>query len=399
MTILVCFSRLVPVPGIGYAGGGLLLSYLEQTADVGSRVLVVPNEPRNRNVSCPSVSDVLVVGPPSEARDFRTKVDNYLSKEIRAGFAKHYFRKAVRNDPRVAEALRRADIVEYHWQDMASLAPWAVKVSRPGTRHLAFFHDVVSQRLSRRANDASGPHAILLRVAAAVHVAEERRISRQVDASLVLSDKDAAFFHGGSGVVVARPPVRAAHVDVGKRELGETAAFIFVAAFDRDENIEAAVWLCASVWPALLKSVPGSTLRLVGTDELGRASDLSLRTPNCVSTGYVADLGKEYGAASAVLVPLRHGAGVKLKTLEAMAAGVPLVSTSVGAEGIDAAGAYAAVHDDAASFAQAAADIATDGSGAYEERASRAREWVAVAHGDRQFRRAIREAMGLQARA
>ena len=73
-----------------------------------------------------------------------------------------------------------------------------------------------------------------------------------------------------------------------------------------------------------------------------------------------AELDAAYGRARVAVVPLRCGAGVKLKVVEALRAGVPLVTTPVGAQGLPGLSQVVAVHDDAASFADAVAALLRD---------------------------------------
>jgi glycosyltransferase involved in cell wall biosynthesis len=98
-------------------------------------------------------------------------------------------------------------------------------------------------------------------------------------------------------------------------------------------NIEAAVWFAHSVWPRLREHFPHWKLTIVGYNPAPAV--LALRElKNVEVTGTVEDVRPYYGEAVAALVPLRIGGGTRLKILEAMAAGAPVVSTSLGAEGL-----------------------------------------------------------------
>jgi glycosyltransferase involved in cell wall biosynthesis len=83
--------------------------------------------------------------------------------------------------------------------------------------------------------------------------------------------------------------------------------------------------------------------------------------PNVVVTGFVDDLDRELNEADLVVVPLRHGSGTRLKILEAFAHGIPVVSTSVGAAGIECTdGRDLLLADDADAFAGACARLLGD---------------------------------------
>jgi glycosyltransferase involved in cell wall biosynthesis len=98
--------------------------------------------------------------------------------------------------------------------------------------------------------------------------------------------------------------------------------------------------------------------------------------PEVVATGFVEDVDREYDASSLVVVPLRQGAGVKFKTVEALLHGVPVVSTSVGAEGIGGPDLFAGLTDDPGALAAAVVAALRDPAPP-RERARAAQEWAA----------------------
>ncbi len=110
---------------------------------------------------------------------------------------------------------------------------------------------------------------------------------------------------------------------------------LFVANFRHPPNVDAALFLLEQLWPALKQTFPALRLIIVGPEpppEVQAAADARL-----IVTGWVPDVRDYYAQADAVVVPLRFGSGTRLKILEAFATGVPVVSTSLGIEGIDAA--------------------------------------------------------------
>ena len=109
---------------------------------------------------------------------------------------------------------------------------------------------------------------------------------------------------------------------------------LFVGLMAYHANIDAAVWFARQIWPGLRERLPGRTLTLAGANPAQAV--LALRAePGVEVTGTVPDLRPYYAEAFAAIAPLRTGAGTRLKILEAMAAGVPVVSTKLGAEGLD----------------------------------------------------------------
>jgi glycosyltransferase involved in cell wall biosynthesis len=99
-------------------------------------------------------------------------------------------------------------------------------------------------------------------------------------------------------------------------------------------NADGAVWFVREIWPHLRQHVPQMVLTIVGASPSTEV--LALRNePGVEVTGSVPDTRPYYAEAFAAIVPLRVGAGTRLKILEGMAARVPVVSTEIGAEGLD----------------------------------------------------------------
>jgi glycosyltransferase involved in cell wall biosynthesis len=101
-----------------------------------------------------------------------------------------------------------------------------------------------------------------------------------------------------------------------------------------EPNIDGAWFFVDEVLPLVRAAVPDVELRLVGRHD-DRAAALAER-PGVVLRGEVPDVGPELRDAAVVVVPIRSGGGTRIKILEAFARRVPVVSTTVGCEGIDA---------------------------------------------------------------
>jgi polysaccharide biosynthesis protein PslH len=109
---------------------------------------------------------------------------------------------------------------------------------------------------------------------------------------------------------------------------------LFVGLMAYHANVDAAVWFTKDIWPRLHSLMPDKTLTIVGANPT--AAVLALRNePGVEVTGTVPDVRPYYAEAFAAIAPLRTGAGTRLKILEGMAAGAPVVSTALGAEGLD----------------------------------------------------------------
>jgi glycosyltransferase involved in cell wall biosynthesis len=117
-------------------------------------------------------------------------------------------------------------------------------------------------------------------------------------------------------------------------------------------NVDGVTHLVQEIWPRIAAVHPNASLKIIG----GQAppSLLKLARPGIELTGFVSDLRPHLSEAAVVVVPLRLGGGTRLKIVEAMAMGKAIVSTSLGAEGIEAVpGRDLMVEDQPAAFAEA----------------------------------------------
>jgi sugar transferase (PEP-CTERM/EpsH1 system associated) len=111
-------------------------------------------------------------------------------------------------------------------------------------------------------------------------------------------------------------------------------SIVFVGYMDYHANIDAVTWFSRTVWPEIARNYPEIQLTIVGRDPTSEVR--SLASDRIHVTGTVDDVRPYYASAIAAIAPIRSGSGTRLKILEAMAAGVPVVSTRLGAEGLDA---------------------------------------------------------------
>ncbi|WOJ93435.1 glycosyltransferase [Congregibacter variabilis] len=109
---------------------------------------------------------------------------------------------------------------------------------------------------------------------------------------------------------------------------------LFVGGYNHPPNVDAALWLVNEILPLVLEAVPDASLHLVGSNPPTEVS--ALAGDSVKVHGYVSDdaLNSLYRQVGAVVVPLRYGAGIKGKIIEAIANHVPMVTTDIGVEGI-----------------------------------------------------------------
>ena len=145
----------------------------------------------------------------------------------------------------------------------------------------------------------------------------------------------------------------------GPNPLAASAPLItFVGAMDWEPNVDAVEYFCSEIWPAIKAEVPQARFRIVGRNPGRRvqkwASNSNSNDDSIEVTGRVPSVIEHLRQSAVIIVPLRIGGGTRLKIYEAMATAKAVVSTTVGAEGLDVHhGRDIMLADDAPSFAQA----------------------------------------------
>jgi glycosyltransferase involved in cell wall biosynthesis len=114
----------------------------------------------------------------------------------------------------------------------------------------------------------------------------------------------------------------------------QNAELVFVGSMDWLPNDDGIRWFTEAVFPRVRQRVPQATLTVVGRAPSADMQRLAARIPGVTVTGSVPDVRPYLHRAALSVVPLRIGGGTRLKIYEAMAAGVPVVSTTIGAEGL-----------------------------------------------------------------
>jgi sugar transferase (PEP-CTERM/EpsH1 system associated) len=132
----------------------------------------------------------------------------------------------------------------------------------------------------------------------------------------------------------------------------ESQNVVFCGVMNYQPNEDAAVWLARAVWPRVLQHLPAARLQIVGATPSARVR--ALQTPSVEVTGSVPDVRPYLWNAALATAPLRVARGIQNKVLEAVAAGLPVVTTTVVREGLPAEVLSACrVEDNATAFADA----------------------------------------------
>lgn len=192
----------------------------------------------------------------------------------------------------------------------------------------------------------------------------ERQVVRSVAHTIAVSEADAAAFRKlapGHAVSVVPNGIDTAQygqpdttLDLGPH------ALVFTGSMSYRPNVDAVLWFANHVLERVRVYVPDTTLFVVGKQPHRRLTALRERDYIQI-TGWVPDVNPFLHAATVYVVPLRMGSGTRLKLLQAMATGRAIVSTTVGAQGLDTqSGQHLMLADTDEAFAQATIDLLLD---------------------------------------
>lgn len=240
----------------------------------------------------------------------------------------------------------------------------------PGRQRVIMdFCDMDSAKFEAYAASAKGPMRWMLQREANLLLAHDRAIAKRADASLFISEAEAALFRARSGaarVHVVENGIDTNHYDPDARfkrvESITGSLIVFTGQMDYRPNVEAVRWFAETVLPHIRLRHPAARFAIVGrqpTDEVKALAKL----PGVIVTGEVPDVRGWLAAAHVVVAPLRLARGVQNKVLEAMAMARPLVASPPAAEGIDH-GDTISVADTVGEMADRVAGLLGDANGA-----------------------------------
>lgn len=164
---------------------------------------------------------------------------------------------------------------------------------------------------------------------------EETTICAQQDALLVTSNRDISLFNQTIPGVLKYLVPNGVDTDYFQPFKTQPAphSMVFVGMMKYVPNYDGMIWFLDEVFPIIIENVPDANITIVGKNPpqsiLDRASE------NIIVTGFVEDTRPYIEESAVYVVPLRMGGGTRLKIMEALAMKKPLVSTSIGCEGID----------------------------------------------------------------
>jgi GT2 family glycosyltransferase len=238
-----------------------------------------------------------------------------------------------------------------------------------------------------------------LRIAREANAMEalERSVWRDVDVVLYPSDEEAATVRRMEPGVSARKLLPYCFAEFGaSRPPPDEPIILFVAGFAHMPNRHAVLWFVEHVQPLIRAHVPAVRLIIAGSNPQPDVLALADEAVEVRANVSEADLRELYRVARVAAVPLRYGAGVKLKVVEALREGLPLVTTSVGAQGLPGLEDVASVCDEPRAFADAVCRLLIEDD-TWTARSAAQVEYAAAAYSEAAFRESLLEAIGQSA--
>jgi glycosyltransferase involved in cell wall biosynthesis len=300
-----------------------------------------------------SVHEVPVSLPLAPRREFQRRL-----RDLRWTFADRqpaevaHHRKVRRALAPILETMADVDLVCVEYLGLAPLLP-----NERASHWALTLHNINSGMARQNAAVASSRRQAFLLAA------EERNCRRfeqwavtAYDTVVAVSRDDAAALPPGTVVVPNGVDV----TSFRPSPLGPAPRVAFVGALHTLPNVDGICWFCRDIWPRVRRRVPGATLDIVGARPhedvlaLGALEGVDVHAD-------VPSVAPFLERSRMVVVPLRIGTGSRLKALEAMAAGRPVVGTRIGLEGLSIeAGRHALVADTPEAFAEAVSACLSD---------------------------------------
>jgi polysaccharide biosynthesis protein PslH len=221
--------------------------------------------------------------------------------------------------------------------EFSFMTPYLAFVSpRSRAKKVLVMHNVESLRFARELKFARGARRLALLFDHVLFKSWEEKSVREFDGILAVSTSELAWIkqHAPAATVDLVPNGVDCNFFSVAGEPPTNRSIVFTALMNYPPNIDAAFWFCNEILPTIHSKHPEVSFKIVGDKPDPTVLALGRRKGVYV-TGRVPDIRPYLADSLALVVPLRSGAGTRLKILEAMAMGRPVVSTNQGAEGLE----------------------------------------------------------------
>lgn len=250
--------------------------------------------------------------------------------------------------------------------DLIQIEPWLSsywsQIKKTGAVTVVSFHNIESELMFRQAKiEPSIGRRLLKRFDGNRMACIEESLFHESDLSVVTTEREQVLLKErfpDARIIVAPNGVDCEAVQL--LPASNSKRILFVGTLDYGPNIDAVIHFVRNILPILRSRYRDLSFQVAGSNPGTRIMHLK-NEPKVQILGFVPDLRPVYQAASVCVAPLRAGGGSRLKILEAMAYGRPVVSTSLGCEGLQVeTGAQLLIADEPEEFANAVGGLLDD---------------------------------------
>jgi len=251
---------------------------------------------------------------------------------------------------KIIELQKRVQFDSFHFEFTASA--FYMDYIHQRAKKIFVEHDITYQAIERKIEVSTGIKKFLYSMEyyrqkkwelEKLHRADEIIVLNKKDKNILLNDGIQA-----KSIRILEPAIDPAFKNIQRKDI-EKHSILFFGALNRKENVDAVLWFVHDIYPSVLKKFEDSKLYVIGANPPSKISKLN--SNNVIITGFVNNPAKYFETCQVAIAPLRMGAGIKIKLLEYLAARLPIVATSVGAEGIE--DDHIILRDDPGEFAKA----------------------------------------------
>lgn len=241
----------------------------------------------------------------------------------------HLFEQILKN--------HRIDAVLFEGRDAMCAAPWVRRLA-PRALPILDAHNVDHKLLHAQATRSGQIEDSAWQVELERTRRDEERIGRSVHVFFACSKEDRDQLQAMSGIqgyVIPNGVDTKYFAFDSREEKSQSRAILFTGSLQYPPNVDGLAWFLDEIWPLLRQRVPGIEFIVGGA---GASAELQVRlnnSPQVRFVGEVPDMRPVARQAGVAVCPLRIGSGTRLKILEYMSWGTPVVSTRIGAEGIE----------------------------------------------------------------
>jgi glycosyltransferase involved in cell wall biosynthesis len=283
---------------------------------------------------------------------------------VTSAFTRHPYSVRWNESAQLRRALRELAARErYDLVHFDSIGLYAYRDALPEAARVFNHHNIESQMMFRRAQHAALPLRAYLAWEALRLRHFERASGRDADVHVVVSSLDRERLLRvlpGADVAVVENPVDCEYFRPQSREK-RSGHVVFVGRIDAYPNLCAVRWLRDEIWPLLRQGGVARSLGIVGRNPPPEIRAWAERDPSVQVTGFVDDVREAFDEAQVFACPIVQGGGTRLKLLDAMAMGLPIVCHPMALEGLDVTpGTHLLIAESGADFAAAVEGLLKD---------------------------------------